>query len=186
MKCKIISISHKLSDWEKQALQFYSKQLPSHFKISHAEVRPSSSKYLDKESILEAERLEIIKNIDNDSNVILWDRKGQKINSHGFATLLQDKIDHGININFIIGGIIPTKNPTLLTISPTFDTKLPTNSPSISPTNNPSTTPTIAPSNAPTIAPTNAPTIRPTISPTYKPSLIPTSIPSNIPTESPL
>ena len=104
MKCKIISISHKLSDWEKQALQFYSKQLPSHFKISHAEVRPSSSKHLDKESILEAERLEIIKNIDNNSNVILWDRKGQKINSHGFATLLQDKIDHGININFIIGG----------------------------------------------------------------------------------
>ena len=34
----------------------------------------------------------------------MWDRKGQKINSHGFATLLQDKIDHGININFIIGG----------------------------------------------------------------------------------
>ena len=104
MKCKIISISHKLSDWEKQALHFYSKQLPSHFKISHAEVRPSSFKHLDKESILEAERLEIIKNIDNNSNVILWDRKGQKINSHGFATLLQDKIDHGININFIIGG----------------------------------------------------------------------------------
>ena len=104
MKCKIISISHKLSDWENQALQFYSKQLPSHFKISHAEVKPSSSKNLDKESILEAERLEIIKNIDNNSHVILWDMKGQKINSHGFATLLQDKIDHGININFIIGG----------------------------------------------------------------------------------
>ena len=104
MKCKIISISHKPSDWEKQALQFYSKQLPSHFKISHAEVRPSSSKYLDKDSILEAERLEIIKNIDNNSNVILWDRKGKKINSHDFATLLQDKIDHGVNINFIIGG----------------------------------------------------------------------------------
>ena len=104
MKCKIISISHKLSDWEKQALQFYSKQLPSHFKISHAEVRPPSFKHLDKESILEAERLEIIKNIDNNSNVILWDRKGKKINSHDFATLLQDKIDHGVNINFIIGG----------------------------------------------------------------------------------
>ena len=104
MKCKIISINHKLSDWEKQALQFYSKQLPSHYKISHAEVRPLSSKHSDKESILEAERLEIIKNIDNNSNVILWDRKGQKINSHGFATLLQDKIDHGIYINFIIGG----------------------------------------------------------------------------------
>ena len=104
MKCKIISISHKLSDWEKQALQFYSKQLPSHFKISHAEVKPLSSKHLNKESILEAERLEIMKHIDNNSHVILWDRKGQKINSHGFANLLQDKIDHGINMNFIIGG----------------------------------------------------------------------------------
>ena len=103
MKCKIISISHKLSDWEKQALKFYSKQLPSNYKISHAYVKPSSSKYLDTESKLEAERLEIIKNIDGDSYVILWDRQGKKINSKDFANLLQDKIDHGINVNFIIG-----------------------------------------------------------------------------------
>ena len=104
MKCKIISISHKLSDWEKQALQFYSKQIPSNLKISYAEVKPSSSKYLDINSVLEAERLGIIKHVDTGSHIFLWDRKGQKINSHGFATLLQDKINHGININFIIGG----------------------------------------------------------------------------------
>ena len=104
MKCKIISISHKLSDWEIQALRFYSKQMPSNFKISYAEVKPSSSKYLDINSVLEAERLGIVKHVDTGSHIILWDRKGQKINSHGFATLLQDKIDHGININFIIGG----------------------------------------------------------------------------------
>ena len=104
MKCKIISISHKLSDWEKQALKFYSKQIPSNFKISFAEVRPSSSKNLDVESILEAERVEILKQVDADSHVILWDRTGKKINSLGFATLLQDKIDNGVDINFIIGG----------------------------------------------------------------------------------
>ena len=104
MKCKIISISHKLSDWEIQALRFYSKQMPSNFKISYAEVKPSSSKYLDINSVLEAERLGIVKHVDTGSHIILWDRKGQKINSHGFATLLQDKIDYGININFIIGG----------------------------------------------------------------------------------
>ena len=104
MKCKIISISHKLSDWEKQALQFYLKQMPSHFKISYAEVKPSSSKQLDIKSILEAEKIEIVKHVDDDSHVIVWDRKGQKITSHGFANLLQDKIDHGINVNFIIGG----------------------------------------------------------------------------------
>tara|TARA_B100001989_G_scaffold244432_1_gene213169 strand:+ start:36 stop:500 length:465 start_codon:yes stop_codon:yes gene_type:complete len=104
MKCKIISISHKLSDWENQALQFYSKQIPSNFKISYADVKPSSSKHLDINAILEAERLRIVKHVDTGSYVILWDRKGQKINSHVFANVLQDKIDQGININFIIGG----------------------------------------------------------------------------------
>ena len=104
MKCKIISISNKLSDWEKQALQFYSKQIPLNFNISFAEVKPSASKNLDTESILETERLAIVKQIDTASHVILWDRTGKKINSRGFAALLQDKIDHGVNINFIIGG----------------------------------------------------------------------------------
>ena len=46
MKCKFISISHKQSDWEKQALQFYSKQLPNHFKFSDVEVKPFSAKSL--------------------------------------------------------------------------------------------------------------------------------------------
>ena len=104
MKCKIISISHKPSNWEKLALEFYLKQLPKHLHISYVEVKPFSSKHLDKNSILEAEGFEIFKHVDSDAHVILWDRQGQKISSHGFATLLQDKIDHGKNINFIIGG----------------------------------------------------------------------------------
>ena len=114
MKCKIISISHKLSDWEKQALQFYSKQIPSNFKISFAEVKPLSPKNLDIESILEAERVEIVKQINADSHVILWDRAGKKINSLEFATLLQDKIDNGV----ILGQIkLPMPNhPTMFKV----------------------------------------------------------------------
>ena len=104
MKCKFISISHKPSNWEKQALEFYSKQLPNHFKVSDVEVKPFSSKSLDKDSILEAEGLEILKYVDQDALVILWDRQGQKIDSLGFASLLQKQIDQGTNINFIIGG----------------------------------------------------------------------------------
>ena len=104
MKCKFISISHKPSNWEKQALEFYSKQLPNHFKVSDIEVKPFSSKSLDKDSILEAEGLEILKYVDQDALVILWDRQGQKIDSLGFASLLQKQIDQGTNINFIIGG----------------------------------------------------------------------------------
>jgi len=104
MKCKIISISHKPSDWEKKALQFYSKQLPDYFQISYVEVRPPSSKSMDRSSILEAEGLEILKHVDKDAHVILWDRQGKKISSLGFANLIQDQADIGKKINFIIGG----------------------------------------------------------------------------------
>ena len=104
MKCKVINISHKPSDWEKQALQFYSKQLPKNFQVTYAEVKPFSSKSMNITSILEAEGIEILKHVDLNAHVILWDRKGQKIDSLGFAALLQDKIDCGKDINFIIGG----------------------------------------------------------------------------------
>ena len=110
MKCKIISITHRPSDWEKQALQFYSKQLPKHFQVDYAEVKPFSSKSMNTTSILEAEEIEILKHIDQNAYVILWDRKGQKIDSLGFAGLLQDQIDCGKDINFIIGGAYGSSN----------------------------------------------------------------------------
>jgi len=110
MKCKIISITHKPSDWEKQALQFYSKQLPKHFQVDYAEVKPFSSKSMNTKSILEAEEIEILKHVDQNAYVILWDRKGQKIDSLGFAGLLQDQIDCGKDINFIIGGAYGSSN----------------------------------------------------------------------------
>ena len=110
MKCKIISITHKPSDWEKQALQFYSKQLPKHFQVDYAEVKPFSSKSMNTTSILEAEEIEILKHVDQNAYVILWDRKGQKIDSLGFAGLLQDQIDCGKDINFIIGGAHGSSN----------------------------------------------------------------------------
>jgi len=104
MKCKIISVSHKPSDWEKQAIQFYSKQLPNHFQISYAEVKPSSSKSMTNASILKTEGEEVLKHIDKDAHVILWDRQGKRISSLAFANLIQDQADTGKNINFIIGG----------------------------------------------------------------------------------
>ena len=115
MKCKIISISHKPSDWEKQALQFYSKQLPNYLDVSYAEVKPFSSKSMDVTSTLEAEGLEILKHVDLDAHIILWDRQGEKINSLGFAGLLKDQMDRGKNINFIIGGAYGSSEKLLQT-----------------------------------------------------------------------
>ena len=97
MKCKIISISRKPSDWEKQAIQFYSKQLPDHLKISHIDVKPSSSKSTTKKSVVKNEGEEILKYIDDDAYLILWDRKGKKITSFGFAELIREQTDYGKN-----------------------------------------------------------------------------------------
>ena len=131
MKCKIISISHRPSDWEKQAIQFYLRQLPDHLKISHIDVKPSSSKSMSKTSVLKSEGEEILKYIDDDAYLILWDRKGKKITSLGFAELIQKQADYGKNINFIIGGafgsseeIIQKSQLTLSASDLTFPHKL--------------------------------------------------------------
>ena len=131
MKCKIISISHRPSDWEKQAIQFYLKQLPDYLKISHVDVKPSSSKSMSKTSVLKSEGEEILKYIDDDAYLILWDRKGKKITSLGFAELIQEQADFGKNINFIIGGaygsseeIIQKSQLTLSASDLTFPHKL--------------------------------------------------------------
>jgi 23S rRNA (pseudouridine1915-N3)-methyltransferase len=106
MKCKVISISHKPSSWEKEALQFYLKQLPKHIKISSIDVKPNSSKSMDQSLILDAECNEVLRHINKTEYTILWDRLGKKISSHGFADLIQDKADAGQDINFIIGGAL--------------------------------------------------------------------------------
>jgi 23S rRNA (pseudouridine1915-N3)-methyltransferase len=104
MKCKIVSISHKPADWEKKALDFYLKQIPSNLQLSFVEVRPPASKAASRELTLQNESLEIIKHIDSDSYVILWDRKGDPISSKALATLFQEKLDLACNITMIIGG----------------------------------------------------------------------------------
>ena len=110
MKCKIISVSHKPSDWEKQAIQFYSKQLLNYFQISYVEVKPSSFKSMTNAFILEAEGKEILKHIDKDAYVILWERQGKRISSLAFANLMKDQADAGKNLNFIIGGAYGSSN----------------------------------------------------------------------------
>jgi len=104
MKCKIISISHKPSDWERKALDFYLKQIPNNVKLSFAEVKPVASKSMSEEETVRNEASEILNQIDQTAFVILWDRKGDLISSESLAKLFQKKIDLSQNINMIIGG----------------------------------------------------------------------------------
>ena len=104
MKCKIVSVTHKPSDWEKNALEFYSKQLPRNFNLAFAEVKPNASKSFSPDAILKAESIEILKHINNQSYVILWDRKGKSISSKSFAELLQSTINQAKDLILIIGG----------------------------------------------------------------------------------
>ena len=98
MKCKIISITHKPSDWERQAIQFYSKQLPNHFQVSYSEVNPFSSKSMNVKSILEAEGEEILKHVEEQAPL---GRIGTVDEVIGAAILLASKAG-----SFITGQVI--------------------------------------------------------------------------------
>ncbi|MBD63209.1 MAG: rRNA methyltransferase [Gammaproteobacteria bacterium] len=104
MKCKIISVSHKPADWERKAIEFYSKQLPNHFDIKHVEVKPLSKKSMTEKSVLKNEEKEILNKVDHDAFLILCDRQGQRMSSIEFANLIKEKSDLGTKINFVIGG----------------------------------------------------------------------------------
>mgnify|MGYP000088285488 CR=1 FL=1 len=104
MQCKIISISHKPADWEKKALDFYLKQIPNNAKLSFVEVKPSASKSMSREDIINKESIELLKHIDKDALIISWDRQGDLISSVSLARLFREKIDLSYNINMIIGG----------------------------------------------------------------------------------
>ena len=104
MKCKIISVSHKTTDWEKKALDFYSKQIPNNFKLLFVEVKPSASKAMSREDTIRNESTELLKHLEQGAFTILWDRKGTLISSEALAKLFQKKIDLSENINMVIGG----------------------------------------------------------------------------------
>ena len=104
MKCKIISVSHKTTDWEKKALDFYIKQIPNNFKLSFIEVKPSALKAMSREDTIRNESTELLKHLEQGVFTILWDRKGTLISSESLAKLFQEKIDLSENINMIIGG----------------------------------------------------------------------------------
>ena len=131
MKCKIISITHKPSDWEKLALEFYLKQIPKNLQLNFAEIKPSASKSLSEIGTLKTESIEISKHLNDESYIILWDRKGKAISSKFFADLLQEKIDHAQELTFVIGGaygvspeILKRANLTLSASSLTFPHRL--------------------------------------------------------------
>ena len=104
MKCKILSINHKSSDWERKALDFYLKQIPKIIKISFVEVKPFTPKGSSEEMVLSKESKELIKQINNDSYIILWDRIGEPISSIDFSALFKKKLNRAEDITFIIGG----------------------------------------------------------------------------------
>ena len=104
MKCKIISVSHKATDWEKKALDFYSKQIPNNFKLSFIKVKPSALKAMSREDTIRNESTELVKHLEQGAFTILWDRKGTLISSEALAKVFQEKIDLSENINMVIGG----------------------------------------------------------------------------------
>jgi 23S rRNA (pseudouridine1915-N3)-methyltransferase len=98
---KIISVGKSHEDWILEGINRYEKRLKTPFNLEWVILPPSSKKgALARENESEA----ILKRLDPGDFIILLDERGEKIDSPGLASLLEDKIAHSNKIVIIIGG----------------------------------------------------------------------------------
>ena len=104
MNLTIISIGNKLSPWELDGINYYTKQLKKKININFINIKGQQH---PKRSIKEALRLEsdqIIKKIPDNSYIVSWDSSGDKICSEEFSKVLENSMSNSPKICFVIGG----------------------------------------------------------------------------------
>jgi len=55
MKCNIISVGHKPSQWESEGINFYTKQLPKNFVINYIDLKGKQHPKMSKDEVIKLE-----------------------------------------------------------------------------------------------------------------------------------
>ena len=104
MNLTIISIGNKLSPWEIDGVNYYTKQLKDKININFINIKGQQH---PKRSIKEALKLEsehIVKKIPDNTYLVSWDMNGNKVSSEKFSKIIETSIINNSKICFIIGG----------------------------------------------------------------------------------
>ena len=104
MNLTIISIGNKLSPWELDGVNYYTKQLKDKININFINIKGQQH---PKRSIREAIKLEsehIVKKIPDNTYLVSWDLNGNKVSSEKFSKIIETSTTNNSKICFIIGG----------------------------------------------------------------------------------
>ena len=104
MRIKIISIGKKIRSWEKEAIEYYLKQLPKNFSIDLINIGGLQHPKISKKEIIAKESKLLMEKISKEDYVVAWDSFGEKINSETLASFLSENFEINNSICFLVGG----------------------------------------------------------------------------------
>ena len=104
MNLTIISIGNKLSPWELDGINYYTKQLNNQININFINIKGQQHPKRSIEEVLKLESDYILKKIPDDSFLISWDSSGDKIDSKEFSKVIENSMTNNLKLCLIIGG----------------------------------------------------------------------------------
>jgi len=104
MNLTIISIGNKLSPWELDGINYYTKQLKNKININFINIKGQQHPKRSIEEVLKIESDYILKKIPDDSFLISWDSSGDKIDSKEFSKVIENSMTNNLKLCLIIGG----------------------------------------------------------------------------------
>lgn len=101
---KFVSVKSKKNKYFEDLFVSYEKKIINYCRFSFKDIK-SYEISRDQSSVkVEKESKSILKKIGDNEFVILFDETGLKLSSRKFASYIEDKLQIGQNISFIIGG----------------------------------------------------------------------------------
>jgi len=105
MKLLIVSVGHKMPDWITAGFNEYSKRMPREVQITLMEIKPeprTTGKTVTQ--IMEAEAQRILSALPHNCYRIALDERGIQPTTRELASRMQDWMQSGQDVAFIIGG----------------------------------------------------------------------------------
>jgi 23S rRNA (pseudouridine1915-N3)-methyltransferase len=104
MNLNIISIVNKLSTWELDGINYYTKQIRNKININFINIKGQQHPKRSIEEVLKLESDYILKKIPDDSFLISWDSSGDKIDSKEFSKVIENSMTNNLKLCLLIGG----------------------------------------------------------------------------------
>jgi len=104
MNLTIISIGNKLSPWELDGINYYTKQLKNKININFINIKGQQHPKRSTEEVLKLESDYILKKIPDDSFLISWDSSGDRVDSKEFSKVIENSMTNNLKLCLLIGG----------------------------------------------------------------------------------